>query len=75
MPMNQITDTIAAHRLAQGKQARMERNGINDYLVDTIWNRADGRIGCDKDYSETNKMLSVSDSSFKYPAEQKDLKL
>lgn len=75
VPMNQITDTIAAHRLAQGKQARMERNGINDYLVDTIWNRADGRIGCDKDYSETNRMLSVSDSSFKYPAEQKDLKL
>lgn len=36
-PMNQVSETIAAHRLAIGKEARMERAGINRHLVDSIW--------------------------------------
>lgn len=36
-PMNQISETIAAHRLAIGKDARMERAGINQHLVHSIW--------------------------------------
>lgn len=40
-PMNQISETIAAHRLAIGKGARMERAGINKYLVNSIWDKGD----------------------------------
>lgn len=36
-PMNQISETIATHRLAIGKDARMERAGINRHLVHSIW--------------------------------------
>lgn len=36
-PMNQISETIAAHRLAIGKDARMERAGINKHLVNSIF--------------------------------------
>ncbi len=36
-PMGQITDTIAGHRLAIGKSARMERAVINNHLADSIW--------------------------------------
>ena len=37
-PMGKVTDTIAAHRLAIGKDARMERSGINQYLSHSIFN-------------------------------------
>lgn len=36
-PMNQISETIAANRLAIGKDARMERAGINKHLVNSIF--------------------------------------
>ena len=36
-PMNQISNTIAAHRLAIGKDARMERAGINKHLINSIF--------------------------------------
>lgn len=36
-PMNQISESIAAHRLAHGLPARMERAGINRHLVKSIW--------------------------------------
>lgn len=36
-PMNQVSGTIAAHRLAIGKDARMERSGINTHLVNSIF--------------------------------------
>ena len=36
-PMNQISGTIAMHRLSAGKAARMERAGINDRLIHSIW--------------------------------------
>ncbi|MDO5390987.1 MAG: putative DNA modification/repair radical SAM protein [Eubacteriales bacterium] len=36
-PMGQMTKTIAAHRLAIGKNARMERSRINQYLTNSIF--------------------------------------
>lgn len=36
-PMNQVSETISAHRLAQGKNAYMERAGINKHLVNSIF--------------------------------------
>ena len=47
-PMGKVTDTIAAHRLAIGKDARMERSRTNQYLSNSIFfgqnrdNRIDG---------------------------------
>lgn len=43
-PMNQISETIAAHRLAIGKSARMERAGINKNLIHSIWGRENQQI-------------------------------
>ena len=37
-PMGKVTDTIAAHRMAIGKSAYMERSRINDYLTNSIFN-------------------------------------
>lgn len=37
-PMEKITGTIAANRLAMGKSARMERSSINNYLSGSIFN-------------------------------------
>ena len=37
-PMGKVTDTIAAHRLAIGKNAKMERGKINSYLERGIVN-------------------------------------
>lgn len=74
LPMNQISDTIARHRLAIGKFARMERAGINKYLVDSIWSAENKRI----EQTEKNEMvsaLSVSNSSYNHPAESRDLML
>lgn len=36
-PMDQISQTISAHRIAIGKDARMERAGINKHLVNSIF--------------------------------------
>lgn len=36
-PMNQISSTIASHRLAIGKSARMERAALNSHLDHTIF--------------------------------------
>ena len=44
-PMNQISGTIAMHRLSAGKTARMERAGINDRLIHSIWGDARQEIG------------------------------
>lgn len=72
-PMGQITDTIQRHRMAIGKSPRMERAGINKYLVDSIWGDSAKRI---KDNSnEMYSILSNRDSSFSAPAERKDLML
>lgn len=44
-PMSKISDTIAVHRLAIGKDARMERSGINKYLDNSIFNQKMGLDG------------------------------
>lgn len=41
-PMGKVTDTIAAHRLAIGKNARMERSNINEKLTNSIFNDKTG---------------------------------
>lgn len=72
-PMNQISGTIAAHRLAIGKDARMERAGINDHLVRNIWGRERTGIEGGKD---TMQFIGKSgNDTFMYPADPRDLKL
>lgn len=46
-PMDQISETIANHRLAIGKTAKMERAGINKHLVNSIFgpNETDEVVG------------------------------
>lgn len=43
-PMNQISGAIAEHRLAIGKSARMERAGINQHLLHSIFGSETERI-------------------------------
>lgn len=38
-PMKMVSDTIATHRLAIGKDARMERSSINNYLPNSIFSK------------------------------------
>ena len=59
-PMNRISGTIAGHRVAIGKSARMERCGINKHLVNSIFGPEAGRIE------------GSSDQPFLYPAERSD---
>lgn len=74
LPMKQISDSIARHRVAIGKSAKMERAGINKYLVDSIWSDGNKCIEADTK-SEMESMLSLTDSSYQYPAERRDLQL
>lgn len=59
-PMNRISGTIAGHRVAIGKSARMERCGINRHLVNSIFGPEAGRIE------------GSSDKPFLYPAQRSD---
>lgn len=43
-PMSQISETIAAHRLAIGKSDKMERAGINKHLINSIFGPSNNRI-------------------------------
>lgn len=63
-PMNQISGTIAAHRMAIGKSARMERAGINKHLIHSIWGNTTERIEAQNDSG--NLLI---------PAERKDAQL
>lgn len=83
-PMNQISETIAAHRLAIGKSARMERAGINKKLVHSIWgsekqqidnNRYQNISGCSRSsgYNEPNKSNEVYKINQKNETEQSNL--
>lgn len=88
-PMDQITRTIAVHRTAIGKSERMERSGINDHLINSIFRQDNKRIeGAQAagvldgtsahDGSLTNMMLRESpgqQSNFMYPAQKSDLDL
>ena len=63
-PMNQISGTIAAHRMAIGKSTRMERAGINKHLIHSIWGNTTERIEAQNDSG--NLLI---------PAERKDAQL
>lgn len=71
-PMNKISGTIAAHRLAIGKDAHMERAGINDHLVSSIWGK--GRELLEQKDKQT-ALRTTNDGMFLFPAEKKDLDL
>lgn len=73
-PMKQISDSIVAHRVAIGKSAKMERAGINRYLVDSIWGVDNQRLSS-KEKSDISNVLMASDASFNYPATRNDLQL
>lgn len=51
-PMNQISETIAAHRLAIGKSDKMERAGINKHLINSIFSENNNRISTDYSYTQ-----------------------
>lgn len=81
-PMNQISGTIAAHRIAIGKDARMERASINKHLINSIFGQnevgAAGTIeGSSVSQLEAKKaeIALACDTSFQYPADMQDAKL
>ena len=59
-PMGKITDTIAAHRLAIGKDERMERSAINQYLPNSIFH-PQNRI-TDQGFTKKNDIAVTSRS-------------
>lgn len=77
-PMEKVSDTIAAHRVAIGKSARMERSSGNKYLDNSIFkeknvleaSKSSFKLG---DY-RSNNVMSVSDSKQIVPYGMKDLK-
>lgn len=87
-PMNQVSGTIAAHRIAIGKTARMERAGINKHLMGSIFGQdtdsstdridaAAAHTGIE-DNSGSHSALAdaiAADSEFKYPADYRDTRL
>lgn len=74
-PMNQISGTISMHRLSAGKNARMERAGINDRLIHSIWGDARQEIGAQSRAGQlgTSGHLMGEIESFLFPADKKDL--
>lgn len=70
-PMNQISDTISRHRVAIGKAPKMERAGINDHLINSIWGDSTKRV----EGNNAVNMLSKSSVAFDYPAVKNDLLL
>ncbi len=75
-PMNQISETIAAHRLAIGKDMRMERAGINQHLMNSIFGsdvkKLNGTSGVSGSGSMPSIMESLSGSSLNLPADRRD---
>lgn len=81
-PMNQISESIVAHRLAAGKSARMERCGINKHLVHSIWGSSQKRIqgqyestAENTDLEKVYQSLCQDHSQLTLPAERRDLQL
>lgn len=69
-PMSKVSDTIAAHRLAIGKDARMERSIGNRYLSNSIFNKNNniekksGDIVLGSNTGEQKDLASVSDKRY-----------
>lgn len=70
-PMNQISETIATHRLAIGKSARMERCKINEQLTGSIFGPESKGLEDHFDYSTVKNSIE-SHGGFMYPAEKRD---
>ncbi len=70
-PMNQVAETIAAHRIGIGKSARMERAGINQHLVKSIW----GTKTPELEQRKVQSQLLASSKELLLPAELKDKNL
>lgn len=60
-PMAQIADTIAANRLSLGKNARMERSGINRHLGGSIFNDNSSGYGRRVEGSNKSTLSNVND--------------
>lgn len=62
-PMSKISDTIAVHRLAIGKDARMERSGINRYLEHSIFNQKvgidGGKMGMLENHTDFKSLVPI----------------
>ena len=71
-PMEKITGTIAANRLALGKEARMERSSINRYLTGSIFNQ-NGTDNGQAALSGTQRTALESGDKFSLPAVSKDM--
>ena len=61
-PMKKISDTIAEHRLAIGKDARMERSEVNQYLSGSIFSKKN-LIEANKNNSFETDMTGISNSN------------
>lgn len=75
-PMEKVTGTIAAHRLAIGKDARMERSRINRHLTGSIFNssvQSNGYIsgGEYKQLGDISSALQFSRSFFPIVRDEK----
>lgn len=71
-PMEKITGTIAANRLALGKDARMERSSINRYLTGSIFNQ-NGTDNGQAALSGTQRTALESGDKLSIPAVSKDM--
>jgi len=81
-PMGQISNVIASSRVANGKDARMERSAINDHLVNSIFGvgkktgnkgiNGNKRLFIDDHELNSNIKLYSPDDTFMYPADPKD---
>lgn len=73
-PMNRISETIAAHRVAIGKSAEMERAGINRHLVNSIFGPDSSRLEA-KNGADALPSLLKSSGALNVPAERIDSNL
>lgn len=73
-PMNKISGTIAAHRIASGKEARMERASINNHLNDGIFGIS-ANFSSIEEKTNTPKTVLGAPKSFLFPADRKDMSL
>lgn len=72
-PMDQIAETIATHRLAIGKSARMERAGINKHLTNSIMGESELFIDDNGTKNgKTSPDMKPTLHSYQVPAEKKD---
>lgn len=62
-PMGKVTDTIAAHRLAIGKDARMERSRTNQYLSNSIFSGQNRDDRIDGGATQTERIDSTGQVS------------